>query len=131
MPLLSHEIAQAVAHDGLPRQATADDDSVHVLYLEAGVVRSMLAADWTGPLPTDPTPTEIAAARAARDAQAVQDKADATALRTRVLTLAQSAVGVQLDQLAVPQIRALIAILLHKQGAIDKSGAIRPLADWE
>lgn len=131
MPLLSHEIAQAVAQDGLPRVTTADDDSVHVLFLDGRQVRSMLAADWTGPLPTDPTPAEIAAARAERDAQAVQDKADATALRTRVRTLAQSAVGIQIDALSAPQVRALIAILLHKQGAIDKSGAIRPLADWE
>lgn len=131
MPLLSHEIAQAVAHDGFPRQATADDGSTHVLFLDGRQVRSMLASDWPPPLPIDPTPAEIAAAKAARDAQAVQDKADAVALRTRVRALAQSSVGVQLDALTAPQVRALIAVLLHKQGAIDKSGAIRPLADWE
>lgn len=131
MPLLSESIARAVAQDGLPRQATADDGSIHVLYLEAGAVRSMLAQDWPPPLPADPTPAQITAAIAARSAQAQQDKDDAAALRTRVRTLAQSAVGVQLDQLTALQVRALIAMLLHKQGAIDKNGAIRPLNDWE
>ena len=49
---------------------------------------------------------------------------------TRVLTLAQSAVGVQLDQLTAAQVRAMISLLLYKQGAIDKNGAVRPLAEW-
>jgi hypothetical protein len=130
MPLLSQTLADAVARDGLPRVATADDATQHVLFLDAGVVRSMLASAWPPPPPSDPTPTEIAAAIAAKDAQAAQDTADASALRTRVRTLAQSAVGIQFDQLSGAQVRALIAILLHKQGAIDKNGAIRPLADW-
>ncbi len=130
MPLLSQTIADAVARDGLPRVATADDGSAHVLFLEAGFVRSVLASDWPPPLPLDPTPEEIAAAITARAAAEQQATADALALRTRVRTLAQSAVGIQIDALSGPQVRALIAILIHKQGAIDASGAIRPLNDW-
>lgn len=130
MPLLSKTIADAVLLDGLPRVATADDASVHVLFLEAGQVRSMLASDWPPPLPTDPTQAEIDAALAAKAAKQQQDLLDAAALRTRVRTLAQSAVGVQIDQLSGAQVRALIAILLHKQSAIDKNGAIRPLTEW-
>lgn len=130
MALLSKDIADAVARDGLPRQATADDESRHVLFLENGGLRSTLASDWPPPLPSDPTAAQSAAAIAALDAAAAQSKADATLLRTRVLTLAQSAVGVQIDQLTAPQIRALVALLLFKQGAIDKSGAVLPLAGW-
>lgn len=131
MPKLDQSIADAVERDGLPRQATDEDGVVHVLYFDAHVVRSMLASEWLPPLPSDPTPAEVAAAIAAKAAAEQQTKADAAALRTRVRALAQSAVGVQLDQLSAPQVRALIAVLLHKQNAIDKTGAIRPLADWE
>lgn len=86
-------------------------------------------ASWSGTAP-QPTPAQIAAGVTALRAAELQQAADTTALRTRVWALAQSAVGVQLDQLSAPQVRALIAVLLHKQGAIDTNGAIRPLADW-
>lgn len=130
MPLLSQTIADAVKRDGLPRQATADDGSQHVLFLEGSSVRSMLAADWPPPLPTDPTPAEIAAAIAAREAAAQQDAADALALRQRIITIAQSAVGQSIDTLATNQIVALVKCLLYRAGAIDKAGIVRPLADW-
>lgn len=131
MALIPHTTYEAVARDGLPRQVTADDGTTHVLYLEAEAVRSMLAAVWPPPLPSEPTQAEIDAAIAARAAAEQQARADAMALRTRVRTLAQSAVGVQVDQLTAAQVRALIVVLLHKQGAIDRAGAIRPLNDWE
>jgi hypothetical protein len=130
MPKLDQRIADAVALDGLPRQAVADDGSKHVLFLDSEAVRSLLAADWPPPLPSDPTPTEIAAAIAARVAKAQQDRADAAALRTRVLTLAQSAVGTQLDQLTAAQVRALVACVLYKAGAIDTAGIVRPIGSW-
>jgi hypothetical protein len=130
MPLLSQTLADAVARDGLPRVATADDDTQHVLFLDAGVVRSMLASAWPPPLPSDPTPLEIAAAIAAKDAQAAQDAADASALRTRVRTLAQSAVGLSIDVLTAGQIKALVILLLHKEAAINKAGIVRPLDEW-
>jgi hypothetical protein len=69
MPKLDQRIADAVALDGLPRQAIADDGSKHVLFLDSETVRSLLAADWPPPLPSDPTPAEIAAAIAARVVQ--------------------------------------------------------------
>lgn len=130
MPLLPHDIADRVSRDGLPRQAVADDGSAHVLFLESGVLRSMLASDWPPPLPGDPTPAQSAAALAAMAATDAQAKTDAALLRARVLAQAQSAVGVQIDQLTAPQIRALVALLLFKQGAIDKSGAVLPLVGW-
>jgi hypothetical protein len=123
-------IADAVARDGLPRQAIADDDSRHVLYLDSEMVRSMRASDWPLPLPADPTEAEIAAALSARQAADQQAAADAAALRTRVRQIAQGTVGVQIDQLTAIQVRALIAVLLHKASAIDASGAIKPLTEW-
>lgn len=131
MPLLPQAIADLVALDGLPRQATADDASVHVLFLGASsIVQSVLASVWPPPLPSDPTPQQSAAARALIVAAQTQAVSDAAALRARVLTLAQSAVGVQIDALTAAQIRALVALLLYKQGAIDKTGAVVALANW-
>lgn len=57
------------------------------------------------------------------------DSADAT-LRNQVLTLAGSAVGVQIDQLTAAQVRALVAILLWKAGALTSTGAVKPLNQW-
>jgi len=130
MPLLSYDIAQAVARDGLPRVATADDNSQHVLFLDGSAVRSMLAADWPPPLPTDPTEAEIAAAIAAREAAALQAIQDAAALRQKILTVAGSAVGQSIDTLTAGQVRALVACLLYKNGALDKSGIVQPLKEW-
>lgn len=129
MALLSQTIADAVAADHLPRVATADDGSTHVLYFDI-VVRSMGAGEWQGALPTEPTPAEIAAAVQTLKAAAAAAQADSAALRQRVIQAATSAVGVQVDQLTAGQVRALIALLLWKQGAIDKAGAVLPLAGW-
>lgn len=86
-------------------------------------------ASWGGP-DAQPTPAQIAALITAFRSAETQAAADAQTLRTKVSTLAQSAVGVQLDQLTAAQVRALIAFVLYKQGAIDKTGAIKPLDTW-
>jgi len=132
MAKLPQEIADLVAADGLPRVVTADDGSQHVLYLANGVlpVRSVLASDWPPPLPADPTPEQSQAAIQARTTAAQQAEQDAAALRQRVLTVAQSAVGIAFDQLTAAQLRALFGVLLHKEGALDKDGKVRPLGEW-
>lgn len=130
MPRISQDVADAVAQDGLARQATDETGAAHVLYLEAGRVRSMLARDWPPPLPSDPTPAESQAAIRARATQAAQDRADAQTLRQRVVSTAQSAVGVSLDALTPAQVRALLAVLLHKAGGVTSAGAVRPLGEW-
>lgn len=133
MSLLPQPIADRVAIDHLPRQAVADDDfSRHVFYFDGfdGVVRSMAASDWPPPLPSDPTQAQSAAAVLALQQAVAQQATDAAALRTRVLTLAQSAIGVQIDALSAPQTRALLVLLLYKQGAITTAGAVRALTDW-
>lgn len=132
MALLPQTIADRVATDGLPRQATADDGSRHVLYLEGGVlpVRSMAASDWPLPLPTDPTQAQIDAAILARQQAAQQAQADAAQFRQQILTLAQSTVGVRVDQLTAVQVRALFAVILRQEGALTPDLTIRPLAQW-
>lgn len=131
--LTDYAIHLAVERDGLPRLASYDDQSQHVLYWDAPHVRSMLAADWLaqrGPLPIDPTPEQSAAAVLARQQAAQQAQADAMQLRQQILGLAQSAVGVRVDGLNARQIQALLAILLRKEGALANDLTIRPLADW-
>lgn len=130
MPKLDQAIADAVDRDGLPRQATAEDGSVHVLYLEANVVRSMLARAWQPPLPSDPTPIESDRAIAAREVAAQQETAAAAALRQRVLTVAQGAVGKSIDTLAAGEVRALVVCLLYRAGGIDRAGVVQPLDSW-
>jgi hypothetical protein len=116
MPLLPQSIADLVALDGQPRVATADDASEHMLFRDGAFVRSCLLADW-------PAEQLILAANE-------QARADAAALRQQVITIAQSAVGTRVDLLTAAQVRALIAVLLWKGGALDKSGVVRPLAEW-
>ena len=133
MPLiLDPERHAAVAFDHLPRVAAYDDGSQSVLYWN-NVVRSMEADRWqatVGPLPADPTPAESAAAhQQLLDAQAQSD-ADAVALRNKILTTAQTAVGIAYDQLSATQLRALFGILLFKADALDKNGVVRPLSEW-
>lgn len=86
-------------------------------------------AAWNLQVP-QPTPVELQTASDAYDVAKAQTDADTAALRTRVRTLAQSAVGVQIDALSGLQVRALLVILLRKDDAIDRAGAIRPLAEW-
>ncbi len=75
MPVIidGQTIHEQITLDGLSRVAAADDGSVHVLYLDSSgdieIIRSMLAADWPPPLPTNPTPQQISDAIASRSAQ--------------------------------------------------------------
>lgn len=127
---LDQAIADAVKLDGLPRQAPDETDTIHVLYLEAERVRSMLGSEWPPPLPTEPTPQESAAAIAARAAAVESDRLSAIALRNRVLSVANTAVGIQLDALTPAQVRALMACLLWKAGGLTAAGAVKPLDQW-
>jgi hypothetical protein len=84
---------------------------------------------WHLPGP-QPTPEQLQAASDAVDALAAQAAQEAAALRTKVRTTAQSAVGVSIDQLTNNQVRALLAVLLWREGALDKDGKVRPFAEW-
>lgn len=77
-------------------------------------------------------PTDQAIAQAIQDWQVNQDqeRQDTIALRQQIRQTAQSAVGVRVDLLTAAQVRALFAILLFREGALDRTGAVRPLAQW-
>ncbi len=85
---------------------------------------------WVGAAP-QPTFAQVVAGVAAHVAAQNQEAANEAELRTRVRTLVQSSVGVQIDQLTAAQVRALVIVLLQRQGAVSSSGVIRPLRDWE
>lgn len=53
-----------------------------------------------------------------------------TALRQQLVTLAQSAVGVALDQLTAAQRNALIACLLFRAGGVTNDMKVKPLSEW-
>lgn len=77
-------------------------------------------------------PSDAAIVQAIADLQAARQQAavDTAALRQQVRATAQSAVGVRVDLLSAGQVRALFALVLFREGALDRTGAIRPLAQW-
>jgi hypothetical protein len=110
MALLSQAIADQVAIDQQPRQATADDGSVHMLFLDGGVVRSVLLNDW---------PAEQLAL-AARDAVRIKRQA----LRVALRSAAQAHAGKRAGQLTLPELRDLVLILLEERGLLDEDGKV-------
>ena len=53
-----------------------------------------------------------------------------TNLRNQVLSVAGSAEGVLITDLTNVQVRALVACLLWKNGALTNDGHIKPLSEW-
>jgi len=53
-----------------------------------------------------------------------------TALYNSIKTTAQSAVGVSVGSLTATQVRALFAITLFKEGALDSLLKVKPLGQW-
>lgn len=47
-----------------------------------------------------------------------------------IKTAAQSAVGLQLTDLTAGQVKALLAALLWRAGAVNPDGTVRPLGEW-
>lgn len=119
---LDQTIIDAVAADGVAREVTdLDNGATYMVFRNArGLAQSCLLADWPA------VEAQLAAAAAAEQ----QAQADAAALRQRILTLARSAEGVQVDQLTAGQLRALQYLLLWKAGALDRTGVVRPLGEW-
>lgn len=78
-----------------------------------------------------PTPAQLVAASNAYDAAQAQAASEAGALRSQVVTQANSAVGIVITALTAAQVRALLAVLLWRGGALDKDGKVRPLGQWD
>lgn len=135
MPLIvnGEALHDAILTDGLPRFAMADDNSLYVLYLDGGKVRSMEASDWKathGSIPNDPSDDEIRAAVAAREAARKAQQVAQAAHRARVLQAAQDIVGANAGQLTAVQLREAVKLLLELAGALETDETIRPLDQW-
>lgn len=135
MPLIvnGEALHDAILADGLPRFAMADDNSLHVLYLDGEKVRSMEASDWKathGSIPNDPSDDEIKAAVAAREAARKAQQVALAAHRQRVLQAAQDIVGVSAGQLTAVQLREAVKLLLELAGALDSEEKVKPLDQW-
>ena len=64
------------------------------------------------------------------DMPTVDERTAASALRESVKTIAQSTVGVTLNDLTVLQIKSLVAVLLWQAGGISSDMKVNPLKDW-
>lgn len=112
------ELAHALAFlaPGAGAELIADGDAVYLVRWDSAT-----------PIPTAQQLRDaVVAGQAARE-QAVQD---ASALRQRVMTLAQTAVGIRVNDLTAGQVRALLALLLWRTGALDREGNVRALDQW-
>ena len=58
------------------------------------------------------------------------DEAKVKVLKNQIISTAQTAVGVRVDQLTAAQVRSLFAIVLFKEGAIDSALRVKPLLQW-
>lgn len=135
--LLDPTIHDAVAHDGLPRSARyADEDggtSVHVLYWDGRIVRSLSDVEWLaqrGPLPADPTPAQIAAALAAQAAAEQQAQIDAAQTRQAIRARLDALAGKRVDDLLVGDLKTLLLYLVWREGGIDKELRVKPIGEW-
>lgn len=131
--VLDNKVHEAVAMDGLPRITTdlGGTNTKHVVFLnDREFVESMLLSDWNKLPPKDPTDKEISDAITAKQMRLQKDSNDRIALRQYVISTAQGVVGVPFDQLSALQLRAVVGLLLHRIGALDTTGSIRPLDEW-
>ncbi len=64
------------------------------------------------------------------DLPTVEEHVANAELRDTVKTIAQSAVGVALNDLTTQQLKVLVGVLLWQAGAIDPELEIKPLEEW-
>jgi len=138
--VVAHE-GSATLDDGTALHTFTDPDALRLFIHTWRVLRAQFPAvefalnddatiaSWSGPA-TQPTPAQIAAGVAAYRAAEAQQVMDADALRTQIVTIAQSAVGVLVTNLDGAQVRALLIVLLRKNDALDKALKVRPLNEW-
>ena len=91
--------------------------------LQLSVTRDQL----TLTLPDDADESALAAVLAAHNPAA---RTRAELHRAQVLDLAAGAAGKRLVDLTAAEVRALLAVLLWRNGAIDEALRVRPLDDW-
>lgn len=114
-PKLPQAIADLVAADQQPREATADDGSEHMLFWD-GKVRSVPVEQWSA-MQQELAEKEAATARAAQRKATVKAKAAAHA-------------GKKVDQLSLPELREVVAVLLEERGALDDELRVKDVGEW-
>jgi hypothetical protein len=105
----------------------ADPRSDYMIVQEAGGEPTIAAWNLPGPQPTS---AQLAAAVTAYDAQHATQANEAATNKALVRATAEGAVGVKVDTLTLPQLRALVALWLHERGAIDATLKVKPLGEW-
>jgi hypothetical protein len=81
--------------------------------------------EWYGPGPK-PTPEQLEAAWQI----VLAERAEAKTVRDAVMETAKGAVGKGLGALTAGERNALLAVVLFRLGAVDRSGKIRPIREW-
>ena len=117
--LLDPSIHDAVAADGVPREAayltTYDDtttaETIHMLYRDGNVVRSVPIDDWLAEQQ----------ALAARDAE----RAKHATMRESLGNAARAHAGKDAKLLTFPEMRDLFALFLEQQGLLDSDGKVQ------
>jgi hypothetical protein len=81
--------------------------------------------EWYGPGPK-PTPEQLEAAWQIVLAERAEEKA----VQDAVIDTAQGAAGKTLGSLTAGERNALLAVVLFRLGAVDRSGKVRPIRQW-
>lgn len=133
------ELQALVMADGLARLAPAYDESgaesMHVLFLENGIPRSMLASDWPGALPKPPSQAEITKALQERQAGQEAARQARQTTRARILALLQSAAGKsaipgQPNSITAAERAALSLAQQYMAGMLSAGGDVKDPALW-
>lgn len=112
---LADEIQQATGLDVAERYAYAAPRTINIVGDDVPPLADAIQAVVTAHVPqTDYWPAERQRSQA----------------RGKVVQLAQSAVGVAIQDLTAAQIKALVACLLYSAGAINEQGIVQPLEMW-
>lgn len=113
---LPQDVADLVAADQQPRQATADDGSEHMLFWDGSKVRSVPVEQWAA-MQQELAGKAAAAARADQRRQTVRAKAQAHA-------------GKRADQLSLPEMRDILLMFLEERGALADDLTIKDVEAW-
>lgn len=101
-----------------------------VVYPQDFTVDANGIAKWNSTDTAQPTAAQVQIAYDSVVANQTNAKTQLSTARTLVLTTAKSAEGANITALTANQVRALVAVVLYKAGAIDGLGNVRPLSDW-
>ena len=85
--------------------------------------------EWRGP-GDEPTQQELENAWQIYSEREAAEQAASDKLKSNIVTIAQSAVGVALNDLTQGQTRALLAVMLWKAGGVAPDMTVKPLKDW-